>query len=117
MREILFLIFGAFLGKVIDVIYGRLFEEQRFLSNLKIVFEESKKDDIKKKITIRELNKLINDQSFDESAAKSGDPLPWSCCPKCGNYDLKRESSSSSEEDSNTHYSISCLKCNWSEWS
>ena len=46
---------------------------------------------------------------------RTGDPLPYKACPKCGSVNLLRGGSENSKGE--TVYRIACGRCEWSDWS
>ncbi len=58
-------------------------------------------------LSVSDLNDLLYKKCVDEN---TGDPLPYKCCPNCGNKNLKRSSVTSEDNES---YDISCEKCGW----
>lgn len=64
----------------------------------------------KENMTVKELNELIKDKTFDEG---SPEPLPYKRCPKCGNEDLYKSGNLYKGEQ---YYFVECKECNWNEW-
>lgn len=70
------------------------------------------------KLTIRELNELINQKVTDTS---SKDSLPYIACPKCGSINLNKSSEELVDFDEDgphliTFYdTINCKECGWSK--
>lgn len=64
----------------------------------------------KQNLTVKELNRLLEQKTFDKN---SNDPLPYLACPKCGNKNLNK---SSHTDESSIYYFVECIKCGWSEY-
>ena len=112
--EYLLLILGAIIGLMLTEVYEKLFKAKKFENRLRSLIKEAKKDELKRELTVRELNKLLDGKTFDREKLKSGDALPFIACPKCGNKNI---SYTSGEYRDDIYYVASCKKCGWSEWS
>ncbi|MFC1686608.1 hypothetical protein ACFLZS_01610 [Patescibacteria group bacterium] len=110
LESLLFLVGGGVLALFFDRLYYKIFEKRSFDRRLKTLIREAEEDKIKKKITIRELNNLIDNKTYDSS---SNCPLPYKRCPRCGSQNLN--GSMASNEKGN-HYFIDCKNCGWEEY-
>ena len=108
---------GAIIGGVITWIityqyYLKSTEEQRNIySKLSQEIKDAILNSNSKKLTVKDLNKLLEEKTIDKDSG--GDPLPFKACPKCGSPDLER---SSTEHRDDLYYFIKCKKCDWNEW-
>jgi len=62
--------------------------------------------------TARQIVQLYNEKVFDYH---SSDPLPYTCCPRCGSEDLEKSSHQDYERDE-FYYVIGCKECEWSDY-
>ena len=115
-------VLSGILGTIIGVIAGWLIARHYYLKTSKDLDKFFRKlphkiirpilDDKRDHLTVKELNDLLEKKIIDPDTE---DPLPYISCPKCGSTKLER----SSAEDFNnheTHFSIKCPNCDWSDW-
>lgn len=62
--------------------------------------------------TAKQIVQLYNNKVFN---FKSGDPLPYNFCPRCGSKNLQGGSYTNTERD-DTYHSLECQDCEWGDW-
>ncbi|MFH1851692.1 MAG: hypothetical protein ABIA75_05040 [Candidatus Neomarinimicrobiota bacterium] len=116
METLLFIAGGIVSWFFTHIYYHRSTNDQekifsKMSEELKNTILSSKADNL----TIEDLNDLINKQTIDYEDMKSGDPLPYKACPKCGSNELKKGTLEDSKRDE-LYYAIECIKCGWNDW-
>lgn len=126
---LLYTILGAFLGIISSFFVSRFFYKKAeslaaiqlkeakqsaaiqltAFNKIPTELKEILKDDSTQKLTIPELNTLINEKVYDNN---STDPLPYKFCPECGSSELERYGISN--DDTNSYF-IKCKKCGFSD--
>lgn len=113
MESLIYFILGVVLSWIISRHFYRRSNKETpdwfSITNIKEVLTK-KPDDID--WTAQQIVNLYNNKIFDFG---SGDPLPFSHCPKCGSDKLKRSSFTDEKRD-DAYYSIECGECKWSDW-
>lgn len=115
---IITLFVGAVLGGMISWVITHLYyqksttEQKAITSKLSREVKEAILNLHTEKLTVKDLNKLLEEKTIDGEA--NGDPLPFKACPKCGSTKLER---GSADYHDDLYYFIKCTECEWNEWS
>jgi len=64
----------------------------------------------KENMSVKELNEILYEKTIEENSLA---PLPYKCCLKCGNENLKF---SSPFYKGKTYYIANCEECEWKDW-
>jgi len=84
------------------LVYDKLTDEVRQLI----------RDDQRTRISVRELNELLDQRTIDPNSSA---PLPFLACPRCGSENLSHKSATDAQHDE-IYYMIDCRDCHWSDW-
>jgi hypothetical protein len=108
------LLIGGLITWLVTHFYYRLtHRDQKTLYNkLSKDIRDAILQDAREKLTVKELNNLINEKALDLVMSS---PLPFKACPKCGSENLKGGEYKDVERD-DLYYYIKCEDCGWFDW-
>jgi hypothetical protein len=87
-------------------------DQERLYGKLSAEVRNAILEDSREKLSIPELNQLLDDKTIARDA--SGDPLPFKACPRCGSEDLERKEMLDEDHDE-MYYAIWCKHCGWGD--
>jgi len=116
MGIILSIVVGALISWFITHSYYKksAVDQQKISSKLSDEVKETILNSSAEKLSIKDLNKLLEDKIYDKDA--KGDPLPYKACPECGSHELVA-SSAIDHEHYEQYFFIKCENCGWNSWS
>jgi len=112
------LLLGGFITWIVTHLYyrrGRLdarSDQEIIYNKLSKEIRDAILQDARNKLTVKELNDLINEITLDPDSPA---PLPFKACPKCGSENLRGGEYTDVDRDDHYYY-LKCEDCGWSDW-
>jgi hypothetical protein len=113
--EIILLFIGAGLGWVITHNYSAKAssEQSKLFEKLSDELRDIILTDSSKKLTVLDLNNILNDKILDKN---DEGPLNYKLCPKCGSKNLSKVIYYEDiYSDWDNHFTIECQECKWTK--